>query len=72
MTGYLCDFLKVPFKMLEAFCGVPFAKGQKWTCLVARYNYNNSNTGYQNSSVPMLPQANYHLIEYYAALNLLD
>ena len=61
-----------PFKMLEAFCGVPFAKGQKWTCLVARYNYNNSNTGYQNSSVPMLPQASYHLIEYYAALNLLD
>ena len=61
-----------PFKMLEAFCGVPFAKGQKWTCLVARYNYNNSNTAAQNSSVPMLPQANYHLIEYYAALNLLD
>ena len=61
-----------PFKMLEAFCGVPFAKGQKWTCLVARYNYNNSNTAAQNSSVPMLPQANYHLIEYYAALNLMD
>ena len=62
--------LAFPFKMLEEHGGVPFANATPWTCLVARYNYNNANTGFQNSSVPMLPQANYHLIEYYATLKL--
>jgi len=61
-----------PKKMLEAYCGVPFNNEQKWTCLVARYNYNMANTHFHLSSVPKLPQGNYHLIEYYAAMKIVE
>ncbi|MBQ7652618.1 MAG: carbohydrate-binding family 9-like protein [Victivallales bacterium] len=61
-----------PKKMLEAYCGVPFNNEQKWTVLVSRYNYNMANTFFHLSSVPKLPQGNYHLIEYYAAMKIVE
>ena len=61
-----------PKKMLEAYCGVPFCNEQKWTVLVSRYNYNMANTFFHLSSVPKLPQGNYHLIEYYAAMKIVE
>ena len=64
--------LAFPKKMLEAYCGVPFNNEQKWTCLVSRYNYNMANTHFHLSSVPKLPQGNYHLIEYYAAMKIVE
>ena len=60
----------VPLRMLEELTGVKFSNAGKWTVLLARYNYNFGQKNSQLSSVPQLPQANYHLIEYYAELVL--
>ena len=60
----------VPIQMLEELTGVKFNNAGKWTVLLSRYNYNFGQKNTQLSSVPQLPQANYHLIEYYAELVL--
>ncbi len=61
----------VPISMIEE-TGVKFDASQPWTVLLARYNYNYGNRkgSPQNTTVPRLPQANFHLTEYYGKLIL--
>lgn len=60
----------IPLKMLQGLTGVKFDNAGKWTILLGRYNYNFGQNRSQLSSVPQLPQGNYHLIEYYGELVL--
>ena len=60
----------VPLTMLEGLTGVKFDGKGRWTILLARYNYTYGQKALQLSTVPQLPQGNYHLNEYYGALEL--
>ncbi len=60
----------IPLKMLEGLTGVKFDANGKWTILLARYNYNFGQKNTQLSSIPQLPYASHHLLEYYAELEL--
>lgn len=66
---------QIPLSEL-AKTGISFAPGQKWTVLIARYNYNlhfgdrsNNYRGPQFSSFPALPQINYHFLPYYGVID---
>ena len=60
----------IPLKMLRDLTGVDFDNNGKWTILLGRYNYNFGQKSCQLSTIPQLPQGNYHLIEYYGELVL--
>ena len=63
-TGWTTE-LRISLKEL-ASKGVPFAPGQQWRILLARYNYSHFFYKYQGSFYPVLPSTDYHLRSYYA------
>lgn len=60
--------MAIPLAVLKEKLGVDFAPGQSWRVLVSRYNYGYTMRAKQFSSSPELPQANYHLLEYYSPI----
>ena len=63
--------MAIPIKELTRH-GDKFGPGEKWTVLVARYNYGRwlKGTGPELSMTPKLPVTSYHLLEGYAELRL--
>jgi hypothetical protein len=61
----------IPLKDLAAK-GIPFDAKNPWTILIARYNYGNHLRSIQFSTFPKLPQINYHLLEYYAPVKVIE
>ena len=61
--------LAIPIKKLTEY-GAKFDDSAKWTILVSRYNYSRYLTWKELSAFPLLSNANYHLNEEYARLNL--
>lgn len=63
--------MAMPIKDLDAQ-GVPFAPGQTWRILVARYNYSRylQCQGPEYSMTPRLSQTNFHCLPEYATLEL--
>ncbi len=63
--------MAVPISELTAR-GEKFAPGAKWHILTARYNYSRylPETGPELTMYPQLPRTNHHLLENYAALEL--
>ena len=57
--------LRISLKEL-AGKGIPFAPGQPWRILFARYNHSHFLYQYQGSFYPALPTADYHARSYYA------
>ena len=62
--------LRIPLASLEQTMGVKFAPGAPFTCLVARYNFSRELRWVQNSSFPKMPSLNFHLVEYYAPMDI--
>lgn len=58
--------LAIPLTSLQDKTGVSFSRENRWRLLVARYNYGRQLRSRQYASFPLLPQINYHLLEYYA------
>ena len=63
--------LRIPLASLEKTMGVKFGPGAPFTCLVSRYNHSNDLRLVQHSSFPKQPVLNFHLVEYYAPMNIL-
>lgn len=61
--------LAIPVKMLTEF-GAKFDNSTKWTILVARYNYSRYLPLKELSAFPLISNANFHISEEYARLNL--
>ena len=57
--------IRIPLKEVAAK-GIPFAPGQKWRVMAARYNYGARLNRFQNASYPKQPTDKFHLREYYA------
>lgn len=62
--------LRIPLASLEKTMGVKFGPGAPFTCLAARYNHSSDLRWVQHSSFPKLPTLNFHLVEYYAPMNI--
>lgn len=57
--------MRIPLREIAAK-GIPFASGQNWRIMAARYNFGARLNLFQNATWPKLPAANFHLREYYA------
>lgn len=60
--------MAVPLAGLKEKLGIDFSPEQPWRILVSRYNYGYTMRAKQLSSYPKLPQASYHLTEYYSPI----
>ena len=71
--GYWTAEMAMPIKDLTAH-GDKFAPGDDWRILVGRYNYSIylDHKGPELSSAPQLSAANYHMLEEYAKLVLVN
>lgn len=57
--------MRIPLREIAAK-GIPFAPGQNWRIMAARYNFGARLTLFQNATWPKLPVGNFHLREYFA------